>query len=102
MPHYILDHFLVFASVCARLESALVHLFLFQIRLRLVFPDVSELSIVRQVERLGNSGLIPVLHLDASVLAYAADQSVSVWIVNIILLGIDGKLVVYSEYFSFS
>ena len=101
VAHNILDHFLVFACVCARLESTLVHLFLFQIGLRLVFPDVSELSIVRQVERLGNSGLISVLHLDPSILAYAADQGVSVWIVNVVLLCIYSKLVVYSEYFSF-
>lgn len=61
---------------------------------------MSKLRVIRQIERLRNSGLISVLYLDA-ILTYAANQSVSIWIVNVILLCIDSKLVVYSEYFSF-
>ena len=63
---------------------------------------MTKLCVVRQIKRLRNSCLISVLYLDASILTHAAHQSVSIRIIYIILLCIDRKLVVNTEYFSFS
>lgn len=42
-----------------------------------------------------------VWHLDASILTHTAHQGVPIWIVHVILVGVDSELVIYSEHLCF-
>ena len=85
-------------------ESTLISFFFFHFCLHSLFSNLPKLLVARQIEGLWDSGL-EVRTRSCACLALGelgCQQFEAVWVVNVILVGIDSKFVVNAKYFSLS